>query len=129
LKTEVRLADAKDVPQFVEWIANTPNNLFDPDIARYKNLRTLAVEQDGKPVLYVPTHPVLMLESLAHSPDLSPKENARAIKAAHDALLDIAKAYGMAEIVWGCEDQSLINLAVRRGYEVLPYKVLRMKVS
>lgn len=130
MKTEIRLAEEKDVPQFLEWSANTPNNLFDPGIANYPNLRVFAADQNDKPVLYVPFHPVMVVESLAHKPDITTKENARALRKVQDELEALAKVYGIAEVWWQCSDQSLVAFAERHGYEVLKNAVtLRKKVQ
>lgn len=130
LRTSVRLATAEDAPQAAEWMLSTPLNLFDPEIANYPSLRTLAVDIDGSPELYVPFHPVLVVESLAHAPNVNHRRNAYALLQAQKSLDNIARSYGMSEIYWMCQDQSLINLAVRHGdYRPVNSQVLRKKVT
>lgn len=129
MQTTVRLADAKDSEKFVEWQYATPDNLFDSRIVDYPSLRTLAVEQDGETLTYVPFHPVIVVESLAHKPEISPKQNAVALRKAQDELEAIARGYGMAEVWWMCADESLIRFAARHGYEVVPTKVLRKRID
>lgn len=108
---------------------STEKNLFDPAISKYPSLRTLAVEIDTKPAVYVPFHPVLMVESIAHKPNISPRENAYALSKIQATLDATAKAYGIAEIYWMCADKSLIDIAQRYGYEVVNVPVLRKKVD
>lgn len=118
-KPLVRLADESDAKQLAEWIQQTPNNCFDPDIAKYPSFRGLAVNRNNKTRLYVPFHPVIAVESLAHDPTISAKENAICLAAAQRALDEIAVKHGIAEIWWQCRDESLIKLASKHGYEVL----------
>lgn len=129
MKTQVTLATAEDAPLFTKWITNTPLNMFDPDIAKYPSLRTLRIDVDGKPTLYVPFHPVFMVESLAHAPDVSPRQNAYALAKFHYTIEDLARTYGIAETYWMCRDQSLIKFAERHGYELVTCSVLRKKVN
>lgn len=129
MKAEVRLASEKDVPTLSEWAYSTKNNLLDPKIAEYPNLRVLAADVNGEPALYVPFHPVMIVESLAIRPGSTPKENAYALRKIQDALEKFANVYGMAEIWWQCADDSLIKLAEHHGYEVVTTKVLRKKVT
>jgi hypothetical protein len=128
MKTEVRLAQPSEAEQFLAWMNNTPKNMFDPDIANYPSLRTMAVDVNDAPVLYVPFHPVLCVESLAHKPDIEPKENAYALRKVQNTLESLAKTYGMSEIFWMCQDESLIKFAERHGYSVIKSTVLRKKV-
>lgn len=130
MKVDVRLAEEKDAPLASEWLVSTPSNLLDPDIASYPSLRTLAVDIKGEPALYVPFHPVLVVESLGHKPGITPRENAYALRKVQDALEVVATKYGIAEVWWNCSDPTLIELAKRHGYEVLTTAVtLRKKVS
>ena len=118
----------EDMSLFAQWEFSTPDNLLDPDIAGYPGLRILAVTREEQPKIYVPFHPVFMIESLAHDPDITPMQNARALKKAQDDLEFMATSYGIKEIYWQCGDKSLIDLAVRRGYEVVTNTVLRKKL-
>ena len=130
LKTTVRLAGAEDAPKAAEWMLSTPLNMFDPAIAKYPSLRTLAVDINDEPALYVPFHPVLVVESLAHAADVNPRRNAYALLQVQKALDEIARTYGMSELYWMCQDESLINLAVRHGdYKPVKSTVLRKKVA
>lgn len=129
MKAEVRLASESDAPLCTEWILHTPDNLLDPEVANYPNLRTLAIDLAGQPSLYAPFHPVYMVESLAHRPDITAKENAYALRKFQNALEELAKAYGIREVYWMCKDESLIAFAERHGYEVVKYKMLRKKVE
>lgn len=128
MKTTVRLASPADVSTYLEYNASTLMNMFDRDIAEYPSLRTLAVDVNNKPSLFVPFHPCLVIESLAHRPGISARENALCISRADQQIAEYAKAYGMSELWFMCRDGSLIEAAQKRGYEVVKSSVLRRKV-
>jgi hypothetical protein len=129
MKVTVRLAEEKDVEQFLDWSKNTPNNLFDPKIANYPSLRTLAVDVNGEPADFIPFHPCMVVESIAHRPGISPRLHALVLARAQQALEKLAQSYQMAEVWWMCADESLIKAAQARGYEVVQTTVLRKKVT
>ena len=129
MKITIREATPADAEQFMEWFKNTPLNLSDPGIAQYPLLKTLAVDKDGETITYVPFHPVFVVESLAHKPDITPRENAVALRRAQDAIDALAKQHGVSEVWWQCSDESLIEFAQRHGYEVIKTAVLKKKVG
>lgn len=129
MKITIRQAEPKDGPKFVEFATNTADNLFDPDIVNYPSLQTLAVDKDGETISYVPFHPVIVVESLAHKPGITPRENAVGLRRAQDTIEEIAKKYGIAEIWWECADPRLIEFAQRHGYRAVTTTVLRKKVG
>lgn len=129
MKTQVSLASPEDAAQASEWLLNTPDNLLDPAVISYPNLRTLKVDVDGEPVLYVPFHPVFCLESLGVKPGVSPRKLAYALRKAQDALEELAKAYGIKEVIQACKEPTTLAFSLRHGYEKLPGEVLRKKVS
>lgn len=129
MKAQVRLAVEKDAEKFVDFVLTTPKNLFDPGIAKYPSLRTLAVDINGEPSVFIPFHPVFMVESIAHKKDISPRENVYALSKFQNTLEELAKVYGIAEIYWLCADKSLIDIAQRYDYEVVQVPVLRKKLK
>lgn len=128
MKTTVSLAQASDAAQASEWLLNTPDNLLDSAVISYPNLRTLKVEVDGEAVVYVPFHPVFCLESLGVKPGVSPRKLAYALRKAQDALEELAKAYGIKEVLWACKEPSTLAFAQRHGYSPLPGTSLHKKV-
>lgn len=134
MATTVTLATDQDAEKASAFMCNTPDNLLDPDVVQYPSLRTLKVEIAGEPVLFAPFHPVFCVESLAHKPNIRPRENAYALRKLQDALDELAKAYGIKEIYWMCKDKTLIDFVCPKdnpskyGYEVVPFAVLRKKV-
>ena len=129
MKVFVEAAVPEDAEEFCRWMASTPLNLFDPGIATYPGLRTLKATINGGAAVYCPVHPVLCVESLAHRPDITPRQNAYALSKIQEALEKLAGSYGIREILWMCADESLIRLAKSRGYEEITVKVLRKKLK
>lgn len=129
MKISLRAAEPKDAPQYLAWCRSTKNNLFDPGIVQYPSLLTIAIDRDAETIAYVPFHPVVVIESLAHKPDVSPRENAIGMIKAEAEILRIARAKGIAECWWMCADESLVEFALNHGYEEVKTKVLRKKVG
>jgi hypothetical protein len=50
------------------------------------------------------------------------------LRKVQNTLESLAKTYGMSEIFWMCQDESLIKFAERHGYSVIKSTVLRKKV-
>src|SRR4051812_4533323 len=102
MKAEVRLAQPEDAALASEWLQGTSDNLLDPSIVNYPSLRVFVADVNDSPSVFAPFHPVLVVESLGHRPDITPKENAYSIRKLQDALEKTAKAYGISEIWWMC---------------------------
>jgi hypothetical protein len=129
MKITIRQAEPKDAQQFLEFVTSTPNNLFDPDTVNYPSLQTLAVEKDGETISYVPFHPVIVVESLAHKPGVTPREHVLGLLQVDAVLAEIAKKYGIAEVWYECADQRFVKFAKRHGYKAVKTTVLRKKVG
>jgi hypothetical protein len=125
----VRLASEQDAAKLAEWLIKTPNNLFDPDVAKYPNLRTLAVEMDGEPLFYFPFHVVLQGESLALNPDADKKHVAYGLRTLEKALLAISEQYGIREMFAACADDGFSTFMERHGWTPVQHKYLRRKVA
>jgi hypothetical protein len=124
----VRLASENDAAQLTKWLANTANNLFDPDILKYPNLRVLVAEKDGEPIIYLPFHVVFQCESLAVKPDTDKKHLAYGFRVLENALLALAEPYGIKELFFACEDESFGAFAQRHEWTPVKHTYLRKKV-
>jgi hypothetical protein len=125
----VRLASENDAAQLTKWLANTENNLFDPEVLSYPNLRVLVVEKDGEPIIYFPFHVVFQGESLALKPDADKKHLAFGFRVLENALLALAEPYGIREMFFACEDESFSKFAERHEWKPVKHKYLRRKVG
>lgn len=125
----VRLAEDKDASQFEEWVkAAQEINLFDPNVMTYPTTRTL-VAHNGENLLYMPVQNVLMMESLAPKPGIAPIDEAVALREITKTVAFMASQQGIREQYFLCKDERVVKFGSAHGYEVLPFKVLRMKVG
>jgi hypothetical protein len=126
----VRLASTpEDAAKMSEWIQSTPNNLLDPEILSYPNLRVLVVEADGEPIIYFPFHGVIQGESLALKPGADKKDLAYGFRKLDNALNDLTKALGGKEMFFACAEESFSSFAARHGWSEVKHKYLRRKVK
>lgn len=123
----VRLASEKDAAQLTTWLANTPNNLFDPEIASYPTLTVLVVEKDGEPIIYFPYHLVMQGESLAIKPGAEKKDLAYGFRALDNAFAAIARANGVGECFFACADESFSRFAAKHTWTPVKHQYLRRK--
>ena len=126
----VRPAEPKDFDKIQEWMLRIVQlNLFDADIANYPQTQWLCAYDESGPLLYMPYQPVISMESLAPRPGLSPREEAMALREITKTVAYKAKECRIEEIVFACKDERVIDFAQTHGFEVLPWKVLRLKLK
>jgi hypothetical protein len=126
LKT--RFATAEDAKEVVELLSNTNGNLYDQDILKYPSLRVLCAYNGAGPVVYLPSQCALILESLAVKPGVQPLEAAAAFRDLVKGYQPTASLLGIKEFYFICQDENVIGLAERHGFERVSHPVLRMKL-
>jgi hypothetical protein len=134
-KITTRVSSVADFPmpdqeKFVDWIWSARKiNCFDPDILLYpRTILYTAEDQDG-PLLYLPVQPVLMLESLAPRPGVSPRKEALALWKLGEMLEETSRITGIQEQYFLCKDQRVVDICSRHGFDKLEgYTILRKKV-
>lgn len=124
----LRSASPNDARRVVEWIQSTPSNDFDPSIAEYPHLHTFVVEEDGSPLLYIPVHPVLCIESVAARPGITGRQYIEALLEAKRATESLAGQYGIREIYTSSGYEPMIKTLRRHGYEPVT-GALRKKIN
>lgn len=128
MKISVTLAQPSDAALASEWMTSTKDNLFDSEILTYPSLRILKASVNGEPSAFLPMQPVFVLESIAHRPDITPRENAYCLRKLQDQIEETARSYGIREVYWVCRDESLINFSEHHGYRKMPGTLMRMKI-
>ncbi len=120
----------EDQKLFSEWSwAAREINCFDPEVMGYPRTVLLCAEAKGGPLLYMPLQSVLMMESLAPQPGLSPRQEALALRQISRAVEQIAQHTQHREAYFLCKDERVVKIAAAHGYEVLSgYTVLRKKI-
>jgi hypothetical protein len=125
----VRFANQADAPQFSEWVtAAREINLFDPAVMDYPTTRTL-VAHNGEPLLYMPVQQVLMMESLAPKPGLTPIEEGLALREITKAVALLGSQASIRESYFLCKDERVVKFGAAHGYELLPWKTMRMRLK
>jgi hypothetical protein len=112
----IRLARPDDAANVAEWSVNTPSNNFDPSTAAYENLLTLAIEDGDGPVLYIPCHPALVIESAACRPGITPRQYIEGLLQAKAETERLARQFGMREIYTSSSYEPMRKTLQRHGY-------------
>lgn len=127
----IRPAKPSDSEQSAEWaLAGLERNQLDPDILKYPQTVVFCAESDdGKPVAFLPAQLVVMLESLASDPTASETLRGRALYGLVKRLGEIAHALGVREMYFMGTDEQVAQLAVKYGFEELPWKAYRYRLK
>lgn len=116
-------ARASDRELFTKWAFDTPNNLFDPAVTFYPTTNVLAVEKPlhgaagepagaSEPIFFAPFQAVVMLESLAPKPGLSPREMAAAVAKFHEGVVNVCRNMRIREIFFVCADDTITEFVL-----------------
>lgn len=125
----VRPAKPDDSKAFLDWSLETPNNEFDPQVARTPTTIVLcAYDKDG-PLAYQPVQKVFMMDSFAHRPGNTHLQNAEALKNLFQATVTEAHCQGVNEIYFLSTEPGTDKLTKNHAFEELPYRVFRVKLT
>ena len=124
----MRFADSGEANQIVDWLNKTASNQFDPAILGYPTLRVFCSYNGSGPVSYLPFHRVFMLESVAANPEAPLRDTVQAVRDFTKGAGLLASAEGVKEIFFLDGGNGLGEMATHHGYELLPFKVYRMKL-
>jgi hypothetical protein len=125
----VRPVRPEDTKKFIDWSLETPNNGFDPAVAKYPSTFVLcAYDKDG-PLSFMPVQQVFMMDSVATKPGASKSQTALALKEFTQALVTQAHIKGIGEICFLATDDGTNKMAENQLFEELPYKVFRCKIA
>jgi hypothetical protein len=86
------------------------------------------VEKYGEPILYVPVHTVLSIESVARRPGITGREYIEALLEAKSATEHLARNCGIREIYTSSVYEPMQKTLQRHGYEPVA-GALRKKVK
>ncbi|HWF03825.1 MAG TPA: hypothetical protein VHA06_09070 [Candidatus Angelobacter sp.] len=114
---------------FTEWVFNTPNNLFDQKVIFYPTTNTIMVERDGAPIFFGPFQLVVMLESLAPKPDISPREMAAALAKFHEGIVNVCRQMKLREVYFVCADERISQFVLNHPIEVAGEKIRYTEIN
>ena len=124
----VRKAEQRDIPLLAHWMTNTPNNLVDAAVFRYKNTQVYVAHKE-KPVAFLPVQLTMTLESLAFPPDATETQKAAAIAQLIKTAVFIAREKEIAEIFFYTSDPTIAEFAQRHRFKELPHRSFRLRLS
>lgn len=125
----VRDARPSDTDQFAAWASTTPHNEIDPGVLTYKNSSCLcAYNQDGV-IAYLPVQRPVHMESLAVRPGAPDHLVVQALQAFLQYLVTAAQVEGSGEVYFMGTEETVPKLALRHGFEKLPFSVYRLKIK
>lgn len=112
-----------DRDMFTEWVFGTPNNLFDQKVMFYPTTNTVVVERESEggtqePIFFAPFQAVVMLESLAPRPGLTPREMAAALSEFHKGIVNMCRALRIREIYFVCADDTIAEFVLNHPIHV-----------
>lgn len=120
----------QDKKNFAEWVWQMLHlNLFDMDVIGYPRTIMLRAQADEDPILYCPLQSVLMFESLAPKPGLSPRQEALALWRFGELVDKLALESGHREVYFMCADDRVADICARHGFqEVRGVRLLKKKI-
>ena len=125
----VRPAKQNDRKQYCEWALATQNNGLDPTTLTYPStVMKVAFNKDG-PLVFLPLQKTVHMESLAVRPGASETEVAAALGALLQDAVSTAIQEGIGEIWFEGTEPTVPKLARKRGFEVVPYTVYRLRIA
>lgn len=123
----VRPVRPSDTENYIEWVKNQPG--WDASIALQPRTFTLAAYNKSSVIMYMPTQQPYMLETAAINPSATDAEVAAAFKALIQSLVTLSHSNNVSEIYFLDTDTGTSEFAGNHIFELLPYKVYRVKVS
>ena len=120
--------DARDFCEYV-WSMHGLN-MFQPEVLTYPRAVMLRARNEEGNQLFIPLQSVLMYDSIAPRPGLSPMAEARALSKIGEVVDQAAQHSGTREVYFFCRDDRVADLCARHGYEEIQnVRVLRKKIS
>ena len=120
----------EDAKRFSEWVwAMRGLNMFDPSVISYPRTVMLRASNEADPLLFVPLQSVLMFDSIAPKPGLSPRQEALCLRRIDQKVESLAKDSQHREVYFICRDDRVADLCARHGYEeIKDVRILRKKI-
>lgn len=125
---KIRFAEPTDAKLCAEWSVSTKHNGFNREVAE-SSVITWVIEDDNGPVLFVPAHPVLVIESAAARPDITPRQYIEALLEAKRETEATARQLSMREVHTSSAYQPMIRTLHRHGYVNIPGTALRKRIA
>jgi hypothetical protein len=118
------------IAKFVDWVWQMRHlNLFDKDVLTYPRTVMCRAGNEDDDLLFVPVQSVLMFDSLAPKPGLTPRQEAMCLWRVGEAVDEIAKQTGHREVYFFCSDDRVADICSRHGFkEIKGVRLMRKKL-
>src|SRR5437588_430625 len=101
----------EDRKNFAEWVwASRALNCFDMEVVSYPKTVMVRADAPEGAVLYVPLQSVLLFESLAPKPGISPRMEALALYLIGEKVSEMALHTGHREVYFFCKDDRVAEI-------------------
>ncbi len=110
---KVRRMKLLEVPKWLKWIWDgKEKNDLSPKMFDYDSLRVFVCE-NSKPLVFLPVHSVLVIDSLAFNPEATAKERLDSVCETIHVIAAEAKASGIAEMLYVSSDERVDESAAK----------------
>jgi hypothetical protein len=112
------MATPEEAKTVVEWaIKSGKVPTKDLEAARLNKTGCLCIEEDGKPILFVPFYALIQVAYLAFNPESRASERFGALEKALEGMSDFANKNGIREIqTLSLRDYPVAKWAVKNGF-------------
>lgn len=124
----VEKAKPEDSEALIAAMDSTPQNLVDHKVYEYPATSTLKAVKDGKPLVFMPIHPVFMLESLGIVSQNSAVDTALALSELVKTVRWEAHNKGHGEIFFACSEPTTQAFAEKHGFERVNVPMFKMRI-
>jgi hypothetical protein len=115
---EARLAKPEEAELAVDWLNQTPENMFDKMVLTYKSTLTLCVA-NGEPMLFMPLQICIFMDALGKKPGIRKRDMAHALIEMIAATKRFAKGSQISEVFFFCKERTVSAAAPHFGFEVI----------
>lgn len=133
IQAEIKIVGKMEPPEqqeFTDWVQKTPLNMFDPDVIGYPCAMMLKAFDENGALLYIPLQSVLMYDSIAAKPGITPKQEALSMWRIGELVDSIQKDLGYGESYFVCRDDRVADICLRHGFEEIKnVRILRHKAE
>ncbi len=121
----------RDVHDFMDYVWHMkPLNMFDPNVIGYPRTVMLRAKSEDENQLFIPLQSVLMYDSIAPKPGISPRQEALALARIGQVVDQAGRDTGIRETYFFCKDDRVADLCAKHGFEEIKgVRLLRKKVS
>jgi hypothetical protein len=124
----VERAQPEDSEELIAAMDATKDNLCDPAIFKYPSTVTLKAVRDKKNLVFMPLHPVYMLESLAINQGNTELDTAFALAELIKTVRWEAYNAGHGEMFFACKEKTTKLFAQKHGFLEVNVPLFKLRI-